>query len=582
MRSSPASTARPRSWSPTTAAGSSTASIASLEALPEVVEAVGDRAEVYLDGGVRRGSDVVMALALGARAVLVGRPAMYGLAFGGAKGVQQVLEILRDEVENALALLGCRSPAEVTRAHVTPDVSGVSLAELTRNAVHVLPEGALEAKLALGRPLRVKLGIDVTAPDVTLGNGIPLQRMAAFQRAGHVGVLIVGDYTTRIGDPSGRSAARPILSDEEIDANAKRFVEQASTIIDPERTEVRFNGEWLAKLDFAEILRLTRTTTVAQILERDDFAKRQRAREPISVSELLYPLMQAYDSVAVEADVELGGTDQLYNLLAGREVMQAYGLEPQVALTVEYLVSWDGAGMSASRGNYIGLEEDAERAVRQGDAHPGRAPPQWYRLVMESDDDPLAGDPMSAKLALARWIVARSHGEEAAADGRGALHARRARGPGARGRSRGAAAAGRSRFISRRCWPSSFGLSTSEARRLISQGGVKVDGAAVGDLDLPRERAQGSARTGRKAPFRPLSADREALVRATVHERPAKCATIPRSPERVAQESCHSTNWSAFERTHTTSVVPPRSLCRESEVFCCRQQSGSVFENSTA
>ena len=290
----------------------------------------------------------------------------------------------------------------------------MGLAELTRNAVHVLPEGALEAKLALGRPLRVKLGIDVTAPDVTLGNGIPLQRMAAFQREGHTGVLIVGDYTTRIGDPSGRSAARPILSDEEIDANAKRFVDQASTIIDPERTEIRFNGHWLAKLDFAEILRLTRTTTVAQILERDDFAKRQRAREPISVSELLYPLMQAYDSVAIEADIELGGTDQLYNLLAGREVMQAYGLEPQVALTVEYLVSWDGAGMSASRGNYIGLKEDADAQFGKAMRIPDVLLPQWYRLVLEADEDPLTADAMDAKLTLARWIVGRSHGDDAA------------------------------------------------------------------------------------------------------------------------------------------------------------------------
>src|SRR5947207_408652 len=181
------------------------------------------------------------------------------------------------------------------------------LPELTRNAVHVLPEGGLERKLALGRPLRVKLGIDVTAPHVTLGNGIPLQRMRAFQDEGHLGVLIVGDYTTRIGDPSGRSTERPIIDPEEIDRNAERFFDHASTIIDPDRTEVRFNSEWLAKLDFAEILRLTRTTTVARLLEREDFSKRFASKTPISVSELLYPLMQAYDSVAVEADVELGG-----------------------------------------------------------------------------------------------------------------------------------------------------------------------------------------------------------------------------------------------------------------------------------
>src|SRR5437868_15456621 len=179
------------------------------------------------------------------------------------------------------------------------------MTELTRNAASVLPEGALEAKLKLGRPLRVKLGIDVTAPDVTLGNGIPLQRMRAFQDEGHLGVLIIGDYTTRIGDPSGRSAERPILTDEEIDANANTYLEQAMVVLDPDRTEVRRNGEWLSRLSYADVVRLARTITVARLLERDDFEKRMAAQQPISVSELLYPLMQAYDSVAIEADVEL-------------------------------------------------------------------------------------------------------------------------------------------------------------------------------------------------------------------------------------------------------------------------------------
>src|SRR5213595_550153 len=233
----------------------------------------------------------------------------------------------------------------------------MGVAELTRNAVHVLPAGELERKLEHGRPLRVKLGIDVTSPDIHLGRGIPLQRMRSFQDEGHTGVLIVGDYTTRIGDPSGRSAERPILSDAEIDENAQRYLEQAMVILDPARTEVRYNGEWLSRLSYADVVRLARTITVARILERDDFAKRYAAQEPISISELLYPLMQAYDSVAVEADVELGGTDQLYNLLAGRDVMQAYGLEPQVALTTPLLLGWDGEKMSASKGNYIGLSE---------------------------------------------------------------------------------------------------------------------------------------------------------------------------------------------------------------------------------
>src|SRR6266436_7042088 len=244
----------------------------------------------------------------------------------------------------------------------------MGIAELTRNAVEVLPKGALEQKLKLGRPLRVKLGIDVTAPHVTLGNGVPLQRMRAFQDEGHVGVLIIGDYTTRIGDPSGRSAERPVLSDEEIDRNAKTYLEQAMVVLDPGRTEVRYNGEWLSKLSYAEVVRLARTITVARMLERDDFAKRMAAQLPISVSELLYPLMQAYDSVAIEADVELGGTDQTYNLLAGREVMEAYGLEPQVVLTTPLLVSWDGQKMSSSLGNNIPLkaspEEQFGRAMR--------------------------------------------------------------------------------------------------------------------------------------------------------------------------------------------------------------------------
>src|SRR4051812_14379915 len=284
--------------------------------------------------------------------------------------------------------------------------------ELTRNAVDVLPAGALEQKLKLGRPLRVKLGIDVTAPQATLGNGIPLQRMRAFQDEGHVGVLIVGDYTARIGDPSGRSAERPMIEPEEIDRMAARFFESAYTILDPERTEVRFNGEWLATVDFAEVLQLTRTVTVARLLERDDFAKRFAAQQPISVSELLYPLMQAYDSVAIEADVELGGTDQLYNLLTGRDVMEAYGLEPQVVLTTPLIDSWDGSKMSGSKGNYIALVEDPNEQFGKAMRIPDELLPDYYRLVLEQD--PVAGDPMQAKLALARFIVERGHGPDAA------------------------------------------------------------------------------------------------------------------------------------------------------------------------
>ena len=314
---------------------------------------------------------------------------------------------------------------------------------LTRNAVDVLPAGGLEAKLKLGRPLRVKLGIDVTSPDLHVGRGIPLQRMRAFQDAGHLGVFIVGDYTTRIGDPSGRSAERPILSPEEIDANAKTYVEQAFTIVDREKTEVRFNSEWLAGLDFADVIRLTRTTTVAQILERDDFAKRMSAREPISVSELLYPLMQAYDSVAIEADVELGGTDQLYNLLAGRMVMEAYGLEPQVVLTTPLLLSWDGEKMSSSVGNNIPLTAPAEEQFGRTMRIPDSQLDEWYRLVLEQRRPGGRADGGEAR-ARARDRRALARGGGGRRGGR-ALHPRRARRAGARRGARRGAAGGRSR-----------------------------------------------------------------------------------------------------------------------------------------
>ena len=367
----------------------------------------------------------------------------------------------------------------------------MAIAELTRNAVDVLPQGALEEKLKLGRPLRVKLGIDVTSPDIHLGRGIPLQRMRAFQDEGHKAVFIVGDYTTRIGDPSGRSSERPILSDEEIDANAQRYLEQAKVILrdDPELLEVRYNGEWLSKLSYGDVVRLGRIVTVARMLERDDFEKRYRAGEPISISELLYPLMQAYDSVAIEADVELGGTDQLYNLLAGREVMAAYGLDPQVVLTTPLLLSWDGEKMSSSVGNNVPLTAAPEEMFGRTMRIPDSRLEEWWTLVAEQPVP--AGDPMQAKLELARWIVARSHGEEAARTAEEYFD----------------------RTVRRREIPEdvrehplpdgdpvhlpalladTFHFSTSEARRLIGQGGVKLDGEPVSELDLPRARLAGA------------------------------------------------------------------------------------------
>ena len=373
--------------------------------------------------------------------------------------------------------------------------------ELTRNAVDVLPKGELERKLGNGRPLRVKLGIDPTAPDIHVGHAIPLQRMAAFQRAGHVGVLIVGDYTGRIGDPSGLSVERPVLSDDEIDSNAKRYFEQASQIIDPEKTEVRFNGEWLAKLNFAEVVRLTRTITVARLLERDDFAKRFTTQSPISVSELLYPFMQAYDSVAVTADVELGGTDQLYNLLAGREVMQAYGLEPQVALTTPLLIGTDGRKMSASLGNYIGLAEPPEQQFGKTMRISDELLPDYYRLVMESDEDPLRMEPMEAKLALARFIVRRSHGEEAAAQAEAHFTRVVREGQAPEEVPEMDVPEGDPIHLPALLVELFHISSTSEARRLIAQGGVRLDGAVVSDLDVPRGAFEGALLQAGKRQF---------------------------------------------------------------------------------
>jgi tyrosyl-tRNA synthetase len=367
-----------------------------------------------------------------------------------------------------------------------------SIEELTRNAVDVLPKGELERKLGNGRPLRVKLGIDPTAPDIHVGHAIPLQRMAAFQRAGHVGVLIVGDYTGRIGDPSGLSVERPVLSDDEIDSNAKRYFEQASQIIDPKKTELRFNGEWLAKLDFAEVVRLTRTITVARLLERDDFAKRFTTQTPISVSELLYPFMQAYDSVAVTADVELGGTDQLYNLLAGREVMQAYGIEPQVALTTPLLIGTDGRKMSASLGNYIGLAEPPEQQFGKTMRISDELLPDYYRLVMESDEDPRRREPMEAKLALARFIVRRSHGEEAAAQAEAHFTRVVREGQAPEEVLEIDVPEGDPMHLPVLLVELFHIPSTSEARRLIAQGGVRLDGVVVRDLDVPRGALEGA------------------------------------------------------------------------------------------
>jgi tyrosyl-tRNA synthetase len=370
---------------------------------------------------------------------------------------------------------------------VAPDV----LAELTRDATNVLPEGELRRKLGLGRPLRVKLGIDPTGPDIHLGFAVVLRKLRAFQDAGHTAVLIVGDYTARIGDPSGRSKERQVLPDEVLDRNAQLFAEQAFRILDRERTEIRFNGEWLGKLDYAELVRLTRTGTIARLLERDDFAKRFAAHIPISISELLYPFAQGYDSVAIRADVEVGGSDQLYNLLMGRDVMESYGLEPQAIVTYELLVGTDGADkMAKSVGNYVGIDEPPEEQFGKVMSIPDGALPQWWRLCL---DAPVPdGEPMESKLALARRIVERYHGDAAAraAEEHFTRVVRHHEAPPADQLREVELPPGDPVHVPA-ALASAFGTSTSEARRLLASRAVRVNGEVLTDLDLPRARLAG-------------------------------------------------------------------------------------------
>ena len=376
---------------------------------------------------------------------------------------------------------------------------------LLRNAVEALPGGQLESQLAAGRPLRVKLGIDPTAPDIHLGHTVVLEKLREFQEFGHTVVLIVGDYTARVGDPSGRSAARPVLSGEEIDANAATFQRQAFKVLDPEQTEVRRNGEWL-DMPADDLFRLGRHATVAQMLARDDFAKRWEAQQPISVLELLYPLLQGYDSVAIRADVELGGTDQLFNLLLGREVQQAYGVAPQSIVTMPILPGTDGVQrMSKSSGNYIGVDEPPEEIFGKVMSIPDEVMPLWYSLLTHEPFDASA-HPNESKRRLARLLVARFVGEQAAE----------------------AAEQHFDRLFREHEAPEdmpevqlppgdsvhmpalvrdAFGISASEARRLLAQGGVRVDGEALpaDALDVPAARLNGAILQVGKRRFARLS-----------------------------------------------------------------------------
>jgi tyrosyl-tRNA synthetase len=382
--------------------------------------------------------------------------------------------------------------------------------DLTRNAVDVLPEGRLEEQLANDRPLRVKFGIDPTTADIHLGHAVPLQKLREFQDAGHTVVLIIGDFTARVGDPSGRSAQRPVPSPEEIAANAETYQEQAFKVLDRERTKVRFNSEWL-RMEPEALLGLLAHTTVARLLERDDFQKRMAAGAPVAALELLYPLLQGYDSVAIEADVEMGGTDQKFNLLFGRDVQTTYGQPPQSIMTMPILVGIDGSQkMSKSLGNYVGVTDAPEEMFGRLMRVPDEAMPEYFRLLL--GEEVMDGPPNEAKRHLARRIVERFHDTAAARDAEAHFDRLFVRheapeeveevelGPyleeGAESVHLPLLMAG------------AFEISSSEARRLIEQGGVKLDGEALGatSLDLEPAKLDGRVLQVGKRRFRRLRA----------------------------------------------------------------------------
>jgi tyrosyl-tRNA synthetase len=368
-----------------------------------------------------------------------------------------------------------------------------------KNAVDVIPREELDRRLAGGETLRAKLGIDPTAPDIHLGFAVVLRELRAFQDLGHVAVLVIGDYTARVGDPSGRSRERPILSPGQIEENTRTYLEQAYLILDRDRTEVRRNSEWLAPLTMADIIELTRATTVARVLERDDFAKRYAAKGPITLTELLYPLMQAYDSVAIDADVELGGTDQLYNLLMGRQVMEYYGKQPQCVVTTPLLVGTDGSmKMSKSVGNYIGVTDPPAEMFGKTMSIPDHLMPNYYSLLL---DRPMPEtEPVEQKRQLARSLVRAFHGETAVADAERTFDSvvRREVPEDA---PIVELPAGEEIWIVDLITLAGFANTNGEARRFIKGGAVRVGGEVVHDerLSLPTPEIDGQVlRVGKR------------------------------------------------------------------------------------
>jgi tyrosyl-tRNA synthetase len=356
---------------------------------------------------------------------------------------------------------------------------------------HVETVEDFRARLKLGRPIRVKLGIDPTSPDLHLGFMVVLHKLQRFAEAGHEVTLIIGDFTASIGDPSGRNAMRPPLSREQIEANMQTYREQAGKVLDLDRVKIRYNSEWLSRLDFSEVVRLVSHVTVAQMLERNDFHNRYESGTAISLHEFLYPVAQAYDSIAIEADVELGGTDQLFNLLLGRQFQREYGQLPQICATVPLLLGLDGEKkMSKSLGNYVGIDEDAQVQFGKLMSMPDELMPMYARLAAfesQAQADALRAalevgsiNPIDAKKTLAESIVARYHGRDAAIAARDYFE-RTVQRKEIPQNDLPEVALGDARRIADVLVRAGFAESRRAAERLISGNGVKVDGIVVDD-----------------------------------------------------------------------------------------------------
>ena len=372
-------------------------------------------------------------------------------------------------------------------SHGPSEASLQRAVELASNSVEDLPAGGLAAKIDEGRPLRVKLGIDPTAPDIHLGHTVVLNKLRQFQDGGHEVILIIGDYTARVGDPSGRSDQRPMLEPGQIDDNARTFQEQAFKVLDRERTEVRFNSEWL-RMEPEQLFGLLARATVARLLERDDFQKRMKAEEPISTLELLYPLLQGYDSVAIRSDVEIGGTDQKFNLLFGRDIQAAYDCPRQTVMTMPILPGIDGVRrMSKSLGNYIGVSDPPDEMFGKVMRIPDEILDEYWQLLL-GKPSPSGEQPNASKRALASALVDRFHGEGQGVEAEAAFNRVFVEHEAPEDVESHAIDAGSTIHLPA-ALADAFDISRSEARRVLQQGGARLDGEVLPPEPLDYESA---------------------------------------------------------------------------------------------